>query len=99
MDIPTKPEYHLANVRKPQFDEKNNRLLIPLVAIPDAHMMEATICYHMLKHGYSMSEIRELRHLPANWTMQAINAYVEEHGEAEYPESWGHPWKRNTVPA
>jgi len=84
-----KPEYVLAQVSKPTFDEKSNRLLIPLIGMPDAHMMEATICHYMLKYGYSMREIREIRHhLPASWTIKAINLHVKTHGEAEYPEEW-----------
>ena len=89
LQIPTKPKYVLAKVLKPTFKAETNELLIPLVAIPDAHMMEATIIYTMLKHGYSMTEIREIRnHIPADWTMKAIIGYVEEHGEAEYPQEW-----------
>ena len=84
-----KPEYVLAQVNKPTLDKENNRLLVPLVGIPDAHMMEATICYNMLKHGYSMKEIREIRHhVPSSWTVKAITAHVETQGEAVYPEGW-----------
>ena len=84
-----KPEYVLAQVRKPTFDQENNRLLVPLIGVPDAHMMEATICHYMLKYGYSMREIREIRHhIPASWTIKAINLHVKVHGEAEYPEEW-----------
>jgi len=70
------------------FDEKNNRLLCPLIGIPDTNMMEATICFYLLKYGYSMGEIRELRHIPREWSARAIMAHVERHGEAEYPEGW-----------
>jgi len=84
-----KPEYVLATVLKPTYDKENNRLLIPLIGLPDAHLMEATICYYLLKYGYSMSEIRELRnHLPQGWSAKAIINHVETHGEAKYPEGW-----------
>lgn len=83
-----RPEYVLAKVNKPIFDKKSNRLLCPLVGIPDAMMMEATICFYLLKYGYSMGEIRELRHIPREWSARAIMAHVERHGEAEYPEGW-----------
>lgn len=83
-----KPRYVLAKVRKPTYKKEANELLVPLVGIPDAHMMEATICYYMLKYGYSMTEVREIRHIPLQWTAKAIIAHVERHGEAEYPEGW-----------
>lgn len=83
-----KPEYVLAKVDQPVYDEENNKLYIPLVGIPDALLMEATICYNLLKHGYSMAEVRELRRIPASWTMRAINRHIEQHGEAKYPEGW-----------
>ncbi|GAH80784.1 unnamed protein product, partial [marine sediment metagenome] len=83
-----RPEYVLAVVNKPILDEKNNRLLCPLVGIPDAMMMEATICFYLLRNGYSMGEVRELRHVPRDWSARAIMAHIERHGEAEYPEGW-----------
>jgi len=84
-----KPKYVLAQVLKPIYKEQTNELFIPLVAIPDLRMMEATICYYLMKHGYSFSEVRNLRHrLPASWTKGAIFDYVSRHGEAEYPESF-----------
>jgi len=81
-----KPEYVLAMVSKPTYEERKNRLLVPLIRLPDTCMMEATICHHMLKHGYSISEIREIRRIPRDWTAEAISRHVEIHGEAEYPE-------------
>lgn len=83
-----RPEYVLAAVNKPILNEKKNQLLCPLVAIPDAMMMEATICFYLLRNGYSMGEVRELRHIPREWSGQAIMAHIERHGEAEYPEGW-----------
>jgi len=83
-----RPEYILAKVNKPVFKAETNQLLCPLIGIPDAHMMEATICYYLLKYGYSIGEIRELRHIPREWTAKAITAHIERHGEAEYPQGW-----------
>ena len=83
-----KPKYVLAKVLKPIYKEETNELLIPLVGIPDAMMMEATICYNLMIHGYSFAEVRELRHLPASWTKGAIFDYISKHGEAEYPETF-----------
>lgn len=88
-----KPEYILATVRKPTYEEKENQLLIPLVGVPDALMMEATICYYLLKYGYSMGEIREQRRIPREWTGKAIVAHIEAHGETEYPENWYSYWR------
>ena len=81
-----RPEYVLAAVLKPTI--KDGKLLCPLVAIPDAAMMEATICYYLLKNGYSMGEVRDLRRIPREWTAKAIFAHIEQHGEAEYPPGW-----------
>lgn len=83
-----KPKYILASVYKPKYKEETNELLIPLVAIPDAHMMEATICYYLLKYGYSMGEVRELRNIPGEWTARAIIQHIELNGEAEYSKGW-----------
>ena len=83
-----RPRYVLARVNKPILKTETNELLVPLVGIPDVHMMEATICWYLLRYGYSMGEVREIRHIPREWTARAIIAYVEHHGEAEYPPSW-----------
>jgi hypothetical protein len=83
-----RPEYVLAKVNKPIFNSETNQLLCPLIGIPDACMMEATICFYLLKYGYSMGEIREMRHIPHEWTAKAIFAHIDHHGEAEYPPGW-----------
>jgi len=89
MEPAKRPEYVLAAVNKPVLDEKNNRLLCPLVAIgAEGVDMEATICFYLMKYGYSMGEVRDLRHIPKEWSARAIMAHVERHGEAEYPEGW-----------
>jgi len=88
VDEKTRPEYVLAKVNKPIYDEKTNRLLIPLIGLPDAMMMQATICFYMLKHGFSMGEVRSIRRIPQQWTAKAIMQHVADHGEAEYPEGW-----------
>jgi len=87
-ELPKKPDYVLACVDKPTYKPETNELYIPLIGIPDAMMMQATICFYMLKHGFSMGEIREMRGIPASWSAKAIIAHVETHGEAEYPEGW-----------
>lgn len=83
-----RPQYVLAKVYKPKYKAETNQLLIPLIGAPDAHMMEATICFYMLKYGYSMGEIREIRNIPHEWTAKAIISHVERHGEAEYIKEW-----------
>jgi hypothetical protein len=88
-----RPKYVLAKVLKPTYYPDTNELRVPLIAIPDAHMMEATICFYLLKYGYSMGEIKELRNgIPRGWTAKAIINHVETHGEAEYPETWYYPF-------
>jgi len=83
-----KPEYVLAKVNKPIYDKGINRLLIPLIGLPDAMVMQATICFYMLKYGFSMSEIRRIRKIPQQWSAKAIMQHIEDHGEAEYPKGW-----------
>jgi len=84
-----KPGYVLAAALKPIYKEETNELLIPLIGIPDANMMEATICFYMMKYGYSWSEVKEIRgHLPPSWTKKAVIAHVERHGEACHPKSF-----------
>lgn len=87
------PEIVFARVWKPKYKPETNELYVPLVAIGDTHM-EATICYYLLKYGYSMGQVREMRHIPQQWTAKAIKAYVETNGEAERdprPHVFGHP--------
>jgi hypothetical protein len=85
-----RPQYVLAQVLKPRYDEARNTLLIPLVVPGGSVGMEATICYYLMKYGYSFKEVRELRGfcVPASWTKEAIFAHVAKHGEAEYSESF-----------
>lgn len=87
-ELGTRPQYVLAKVHKPTLKRETNELLIPLVAIPDTAMMEVTICYYMLKYGYSMGEVREARHLPPEWTAEAIFSHINRFGEANYPKNW-----------
>lgn len=68
-----KPEYVLARVEKPEYDKKNNRLLIPLIRIePYDVKMEAIICYTMAKYGYLWKEIKEIRNLSDIWTLTKV---------------------------
>jgi hypothetical protein len=87
------PTIVFACVWKPTYKPETNELHVPLVAIGDTHM-EATICYYLLKYGYSMGQVRKIRHIPQQWTAKAIKAYIETHGEAERdprPNIFGHP--------
>jgi hypothetical protein len=84
----TRPAYVLARVFKPTYKSETNELWIPLIAIPDANMMEATICFYLLKYGYSFSEIKDLRRLPSSWTKDAIIDHIQTHGEAQHPEDF-----------
>ena len=86
-EIPEKPTFTFAMIRKPKYEKNNNRLLLPLVPF-GGHEMEITICYYLLKYGYSMSEVREHRHIPNSWTREAIKEHVRVYGEAEYPENY-----------
>lgn len=72
-----KPEYILANVDKPIYKEKENKLLIPLIRIePYDYKMEALICYNMAKYGYLWKEIKEIRNLNPIWTLTKVKEIV-----------------------
>lgn len=87
-ELKEKPKYILAKVLKPVYNKQKNELLIPLIAIPDVCMMEATICFYLFKYGYSLSEVRQIRRIPSDWTMKAIIGHIETKGEAVYPTEW-----------
>ena len=75
----SKPEYVLANVEKPIYKEKENKLLIPLIRIePYDYKMEALICYNMAKYGYLWKEIKEMRNLNPVWTLTKVKNIVKE---------------------
>lgn len=80
-----KPQIVLGIIEKPVFKQAKNELWVPLVKFGDTNM-EATICYTMLKYGYSISEVREIRRRPSSWTADAIKDHIRRHGEAEYPK-------------
>ena len=83
-----RPIPRLAMVAKPIFNGKTNELLIPLIKIPAAQLIKATICYYLMKHGYSWTEVNEIRqHIPHSWTRSVMLAHVERYGEAKYAES------------
>jgi hypothetical protein len=86
-EVQNKPRYELAMVNKPSYDSRTHTLYIPLIRLPDTAMMEVTICYYLLKYGYSMSEIRQLRKIPADWSANVIKDFITRNGEAEYKDS------------
>jgi len=81
--VADRPEAIPARVTKPIF--RDGKILYPLVPIEpfDIHM-EATIVSFMLKYGWSMTEIKERRHLPNSWTKKAVLDYIEKNGMKEY---------------
>ncbi len=74
-------EYRLAMIDRPQ--RKGDMLLIPLVVVGNTHQ-EATVCDFLLGEGWPMGTIRQRRHIPSQWTAQAIRGYVDEHGQAQF---------------
>lgn len=78
-------KYVLANVLKPTYKAKTNELYIPLIRLPDNILMEASIVYMMLKHGWTWLEVKEQRRLPKSWTLAAVIEHVERNGLVEYP--------------
>ena len=94
VEIPVfKPEYVLANVRKPElkFVDGKIKLYVPLIRLPDVVNMEAVICNAMLTCGYTMQEVKEhraaLKYHPKGWTAGNILAWGEENEwwKIEYP--------------
>lgn len=84
-----KPEIILAKVRQPTYIEEENKILLPLIPLNTLQVpVTATICHNLLKHGYSMAEIRERYHLPQDWTKQAITEHIEKYGEFVFPEDY-----------
>ena len=75
-------EYRLAMVDRPQ--RKDGLLLIPLVAFGNTNQ-EATVCNFLLEQGWPMGEVRRQRHIPREWTAQAIRGHARAHGEAAFP--------------
>lgn len=81
------PDLIPANVLQPVFDEKSNRILYPLVSFQEGPWMEATICWFIMEHGFSWTELKSRRrHIPNSWTKRAVYAYIEEHGPAQYQD-------------
>jgi len=80
-----RPEYVLAACHKVIYKPEEDKLYVPLVRIGDTGM-EATICYNLLKYGYSWGEVKEIRHnIPKDWTASKVMEYVEIFGEKVYP--------------
>jgi len=92
IDYP-KPEYILANVRKPELKRRDGKIVlyIPLLRLPDKINMEACICNAMLLNGYTMTEVKERRNvqkwMDKNWTAKNILLWGEENNweGIEYP--------------
>jgi hypothetical protein len=81
-----KAKYVLAQVNKPTYVKKNNTLLVPLLRLPDTILMEASIAYMMLKHGWTWQEVQEQRRLPKSWNATAVINHVKlEGGIVSYP--------------
>jgi len=85
IETTNKPEYVLAKVFEPKL--KDGKILCPLIPFGDIDM-EATIDVFLMKYGYSFSEVRELRHIPAQWTKSAILNHIEKYGMKKYPDTY-----------
>jgi hypothetical protein len=78
-----KAEYCLAKVNEPKI--KNGVMLIPLIEIGDVHM-EATIIYFMLRHGWTMSEVKNVRNLGKKINVRDVEMIIKTHGLKKYPD-------------
>jgi hypothetical protein len=72
-------------VNKPIYDKTENFIFVPLIPLEpyDVHM-EATICYFLLEHGFTMPKIRTIRSLRTTWTKKSIVDHVKTNGLKEY---------------
>lgn len=91
-----KPDCVVADVAKPTFVRETNQLLIPDKKSWEGKTgelhMEATICHTMLKFGFTMEEVREIRSMkPDHLNAQKIRQYIDTYGEAQYPATGGSP--------
>jgi len=82
-----KPKITLANVSGPVLREGS--LWVPLVRMDDNMTRdEATVVYHLLKSGYTMKEVREVRNIPTQWTKKAVIEYIKRHGFSDFANEW-----------
>ena len=68
-----KPELRYYNMEHPGYDKENNIIKSPLIRIePFDLTLEVEIDVMMMENGYSLSDVKETRHLPRQWTKRAI---------------------------
>lgn len=68
-----KPEVRYYNIEHPEYDKEKNIIKCPLIRIEPFDLnLEVEIDVMMMENGYSVSEVKEKRHLPRQWTKQAI---------------------------
>lgn len=68
-----KPEIRFYNIEHPEYDKEKNIIKCPLIRIEPFDLnLEVEIDVMMMENGYSVSEVKERRHLPRQWTKQAI---------------------------
>lgn len=73
-----KPEVGYYNIEHPEYDKEKNIIKCPLIRIePFDLSLEVEIDVMMIENGYSLSEVREIRHLPREWTKRAIYSHYE----------------------
>jgi len=84
--VENKPVAVLANVNTPTL--KDNKIFLPLIRFDENQTwMEATICFYLIKHGYSWEEIKTLRgNIPKQWTARKVVDYINLRGECVYQE-------------
>lgn len=76
-----------ANTPYPHYCQISNVIKFPLISIDSFDVwMEASICSIMLKYGYTIKKVREIRRLPNVWTKKAISSYIKNKGIRIYKE-------------
>jgi len=75
--VSRRPPIIQCEVDSPQFDKKKFELQVPLATVDDMKA-EAAVIMFLLEYGYSMMEVRELRHIPKVWTQEKINTFLSE---------------------
>ena len=75
----------------PSYDDSNNHILVPPTHIRGKRIAvdtEITVCYMMLLYGYTLTEIKNLRDIPKDWTMAYIQNRYDIKGYKGLPKSF-----------
>lgn len=70
--------YRFYNIPHPYYDEKEGIIKLPLVPLdPSGLNLEVEICVCLMENGYSWGDVKDIRHLPNQWTRKAVYIHYE----------------------